>query len=208
MRERCEAISCIHKETRIEELRRLDMIEAETATLAVPVNERDHLVGSTNARVTVVNYGDYQCPGCQKRHRSTEKMARELLDRVRLVYRHFPLVKSHPRALRAAEAAEAAAAQGKFWEMHRQLYLRPDRLRDRDLRSHAKEIKLDLERFDREMAGGIYSDQILRDFYFSLNHGITGTPTTFINGVLYAKSGVELVEAVKAIMEEQRVIEQ
>jgi protein-disulfide isomerase len=127
---------------------------------------------------------------------------------VRLVHRHFPLVKTHPRALRAAEAAEAAAAQGKFWEMHRRLYLRPDKLRDRDLRRHAKEIGLDLERFDREMAGGIYSDQILNDFNFSLNHGITGTPTTFINGVLYAKSGVELVGAVKAIVEEQRVIEQ
>src|SRR6266446_5535538 len=122
------------------------MSEAATATLAVPVNERDHVMGPTNAPVTVVNYGDYQCPGCQQRHRSTEKMARELLDRVRLVHRHFPLVKSHLRALRAAEAAEAAAAQGKFWEMHRRLYLRPDKLSDRDLRRHAKEIELDLER--------------------------------------------------------------
>jgi len=179
------------------------MSEAATATLAVPVNERDHVMGPTNAPVTVVNYGDYQCPGCQKTHRSTEKLARELLDRVRLVHRHFPLVKSHPRALRAAEAAEAAAAQGKFWEMHRLLFLRPNKLRDRDLRGYAKEIGLDLERFDREMASGINADRILKDFYFSLNHGITGTPTTFINGVRYALSGVELVTTVKAIVEEQ-----
>src|SRR5258707_4240039 len=116
------------------------MSEAETVRLAVPVNESDHVMGPTSAPITVVNYGDYQCPGCQKTHRSTEKLARELLDRVRLVHRHFPLVKSHPRALRAAEAAEAAAAQGKFWEMHRLLYLRPNKLRDRDLRRHAKEI--------------------------------------------------------------------
>jgi protein-disulfide isomerase len=184
------------------------MIEAETVTLAAPVNERDHTMGPTNAPVTVVNYGDYQCPGCQETHRSTEKMARELLDTVRLVHRHFPLVKSHPRALHAAEAAEAAAAQGKFWEMHRLLFLRPDKLADRDLRRYAKEIGLDLERFDREMAGGIYADQILKDFYFSLNHGITGTPTTFINGLLYSKSGVELVGTVKAIAEEPRLIEQ
>ena len=184
------------------------MIEAETVTLAAPVNERDHMMGPANARVTVVNYGDYQCPGCHERHRATEKMARELQDTVRLVHRHFPLVKSHPRALRAAEAAEAAAAQGKFWEMHRRLYLRPDKLGDRDLRRHAKEMRLDLERFDREMAGSIYSDQILKDFYFSLNHRITGTPTTFINGVLYSKSGVELLATVKAIVEDQRFIEQ
>ena len=184
------------------------MIEAETVTLAAPVNERDHMMGPANARVTVVNYGDYQCPGCHERHRATEKMARELQDTVRLVHRHFPLVKSHPRALRAAEAAEAAAAQGKFWEMHRLLYLRPDKLEDRDLRRHAKEIGLDLERFDREMAGAIYSDQILKNSYFSVIHGITGTPTTFINGVRYAMSGVELLAAVKAIVGEQRVIKQ
>jgi formate-nitrite transporter family protein len=179
------------------------MSQTDSIMLAVPVNENDHVMGPTSAPVTVVNYGDYQCPGCQKTHRSTEKMARELLDKVRLVHRHFPLVKSHPRALRAAEGAEAAAAQGKFWEMHRRLYLRPDRLRDRDLRGHANEIGLDLERFDREMASGIHADQILKDFHFSLNHGITGTPTTFINGVRYAMSGVGLVATVKAIVEEQ-----
>lgn len=179
------------------------MSQTDSIMLAVPVNENDHVMGPTSAPVTVVNYGDYQCPGCQKTHRSTEKMAREVLDKVRLVHRHFPLLKSHPRALRAAEAAEAAAAQGKFWEMHRRLYLRPDRLRDRDLRGHANEIGLDLERFDREMASGIHADQILKDFHFSLNHGITGTPTTFINGVRYAMSGVGLVATVKAIVEEQ-----
>jgi len=178
------------------------MSQTDSIMLAVPVNERDHVTGPANAPLTVVNYGDYQCPGCQQRHRSAEKMARELLERVRLVHRHFPLVKSHPNALRAAEAAEAAASQGKFWEMHRLLFLRPNKLRDRDLRGYAKEIGLDLERFDREMASGINADRILKDFYFSLNHGITGTPTTFINGVRYALSGVELVTAVKAIVKE------
>ncbi|MCU1266200.1 MAG: formate/nitrite transporter [Acidobacteria bacterium] len=179
------------------------MSQTDSIKLAVPVNERDHVMGPANAAVTLVNYGDYQCPGCQQRHRSTEKMARELLDRVRLVHRHFPLVKSHPRALRAAEAAEAAAAQGKFWEMHRLLYLHPDKLRDRDLHRYGNEVGLDLERFDREMASGIYAEQILKDFSFSLNHGITGTPTTFINGVRYAMSAVELVMAVKACLNER-----
>lgn len=179
------------------------MNQTDSIMLAVPVNESDHVMGPTSAPITVVNYGDYQCPGCQKTHRSTEKMARELLDKVRLVHRHFPLVKSHPRALRAAEAAEAAAAQGKFWEMHRLLYLHPEKLGDRDLRRYGNEVGLDLARFDREMASGIHADQILKDFHFSLNHGITGTPTTFINSVRYAMSGFELVATVRAIVEEQ-----
>jgi protein-disulfide isomerase len=179
------------------------MSQTDSIMLAVPVNENDHVMGPANAPVTVVNYGDYQCPGCQQRHRSTEKMALELLDSVRLVHRHFPLVKSHPRALRAAEAAEAAATQGKFWEMHRLLYLHPDKLGDRDLHRYGSEVGLDLERFDREMASGIHADQILKDFHFSLNHGITGTPTTFINSVRYAMSGFELVATVRAIVEEQ-----
>jgi protein-disulfide isomerase len=179
------------------------MNQTDSIMLAVPVNERDHVMGPMSAPVTVVNYGDYQCPGCQKTHRSTEKMARELLERVRLVHRHFPLVKSHPRALRAAEAAEAAAAQGKFWEMHRLLYLSPNKLGDRDLRRYGNEVGLDLARFDHEMASGIYADRILKDFHFSLNHRITGTPTTFINGVRYAMSGLELVATVRAIVEEQ-----
>lgn len=179
------------------------MNQTDSIMLAVPVNESDHVMGPTSAPITVVNYGDYQCPGCQKTHRSTEKMARELLDKVRLVHRHFPLVKSHPRALRAAEAAEAAAAQGKFWEMHRLLYLHPEKLGDRDLRRYGNEVGLDLARFDREMASSIYADRVLKEFHFSLNHGITGTPTTFINGVRYAMSAVELVASVKAILEEQ-----
>ena len=167
--------------------------------LALPVNERDHVLGPTDAIVTVVNYGDYQCPDCHKRHRAVEKLFDEMVNTVRFVYRHFPLVNVHPRALRAAEAAEAAAAQGKFWEMHRRLYLRPDKLEDRNLRRHAQDVGLDLERFDREMASGVYADQILKDYHNSMTYGITGAPTTFINGQLYSMSGVELVGAVKAI---------
>jgi protein-disulfide isomerase len=178
------------------------MVEADIIRLAEPVSERDHVLGPVNALVTVVTYGDYECPGCQKRQWAMLKMACELVDSVRIVYRHFPLVKVHPRALRAAEAAEAAAAQGKFWAMHRLLYLHPDRLEDKDLRKYAKEVGLDLERFDREMANDTYAEQILRGSYSSLNHGITGTPTSFINGVLHAMSGKELIAEVKAILGE------
>jgi protein-disulfide isomerase len=172
--------------------------------LAIPVNARDHTIGPSDALVTVVNYGDYECPDCRHRHRAVEKMFDQLVDSVRFVYRHFPLVNVHTHALRAAEAAEAAAAQGKFWEMHRQLYDHPDKLEERHLRHYAKQIGLDLNRFDREMAGGIYSAQLLDHYYNSLINGITGAPTTFINGELYAMSGVELLSVVKTILEKNQ----
>ena len=183
------------------------MNEREMNRLAVPVNERDHVLGPANAPVTVVNYADYECPDCQKRHRVIDKMARELLDKVRLVHRHFPLVKVHPHSLRAAEAAEAAGAQGRFWEMSRLLYLNPGKLEDKELRKYAKEIGLDLKRFDDEMSSGLYAEQILKDRYISLVNGITGTPTTFINEVRYAMGGLELIQVVKAIIAGQHTVE-
>jgi len=180
------------------------MSETRILKLTVPVGEKDHAIGPANAVVTVVNYGDYECPDCHKRHREVERVIDELRGSARFVYRHFPLVNVHSNALRAAEAAEAAAAQGKFWEMHRRLYLQPDKLQDRDLHRHAREIGLDLERFDREMASDTYADQIRNAYYNSITHGITGAPTTFINEVLYAMSGIELIATVKAIVADQR----
>ena len=174
------------------------MSEAESEKLWLRIDEHDRVLGPSDAAVTVVNYGDYQCPDCHKRHRATQKMIDELLGTVRFAYRHFPLVKVHPRALSAAEAAEAAAAQGKFWEMHRSLYLSPDKLEDRHLHHYAHAIGLDVERFDDEMANHTYTNQILRYYYDSINNGITGAPTTIINGELYAMSGADLIAAVKA----------
>lgn len=176
------------------------MNDAKRLTLAIPINDRDHAIGPVDASVIVVNYGDYECPDCHHRHREVEKMFNQLVNAVRFVYRHFPLINAHPRALRAAEAAEAAAAQGKFWEMHRNLYTQPDKLEERHLRRYAKEVGLDLDRFDREMAAGSYTEQILNDYYNSVNYGITGAPTTFINGELYAMSGVNLLSTVKGML--------
>jgi len=181
----------------------LSMSETKILKLTVPVGEKDHAIGPANAVVTVVNYGDYECPDCRRRHREVEKMFDELLHSVRFVYRHFPLVNVHPNSLRAAEAAEAAAAQDKFWDMHRRLYLHPDKLQDRDLHRHAREIGLNLERFDREMASDTYADQIRNAYYNSIVNGITGAPTTFINDKFYAMSGVELLATVKAIVADQ-----
>ena len=167
------------------------------------MNDRDHVIGPADAPVTVVNYGDYECPDCHHRHRQVEKLVDKLSNRARFVYRHFPLIKVHPNALRAAEAAEAAAAQDKFWEMHRHLYGNPGKLSDRDLHRYAREIGLDLDRFDREMSGSLYADQILNDYHHSMIYGISGAPTTFINGRLYAMSGPELLGVAKSILEGQ-----
>ena len=172
----------------------------ETLKLVVPVDERDHTLGPADASVTVVNYGDYQCPDCHRSHKEIQRMIDELTDSVRFVYRHFPLIKTHPRALKAAEAAESAGAQGKFWEMHRLLYLSPDKLDDKDLRRHAHKIGLELERFDREMASSMYADRIMKDYYNSLVSGISGTPTTFINSTPYAMGGTQLLATVKAMV--------
>jgi len=178
------------------------MKEAKASMLAVPVNEQDHVMGSMKPLVTVVTYGDYECPDCSRRHHTVEKAFDKVLNSVRFVYRHFPLVQVHPRALRAAEAAEAAAAQDKFWEMHRLLYSHSNRLSDADLRWYARRIGLNLERFDREMASGTYADQISEDYYNSIINGITGTPTSFINDVLCPKSDVELLAAVIKIIKD------
>lgn len=124
-----------------------------------------------------------------------------LRGRVRFVYRHFPLLRVHPRALRAAEAAEAAAAQGKFWQMHRLLYSHPNKLSDLELRRYARTIGLELGRFDREMTSGVYADQIKKHCYDSIINGISGAPTTFVNGVLFAMSGSELLTEVMSIAE-------
>jgi len=169
--------------------------------LPIPINERDHVIGLPNAPIIVVNYGDYECPDCHRRHREVEKMFDQLVNSIRFVYRHFPLVNVHPRALRAAEAAEAAAAQGKFWDMHRHLYSSPDKLEDRHLHRYAKEIGLDVDKFEHEISAGTYTKQILNDYHNGINYGITGAPTTFINGELYAMSGVNLLSRVKTMLE-------
>jgi protein-disulfide isomerase len=166
-------------------------------SLAVPVNERDHVLGAPNAPVTVVQYGDYESPDCRKVHQAIERMIQPLLNKVRLVYRHFPVVDVHPHALRAAEAAEAAAAQDKFWEMHTLLYLNTESLKDNDLYEYAKKIALDLERFDSEMGSSVYVWQILKDRDLSITNGISGAPTFFVNDRLWAMIALDLVDAIK-----------
>jgi Na+/H+ antiporter NhaA len=144
--------------------------------------ERDHIRGPNDAPVTLVEYGDYQCPYCGK----AEPVVRELLDNfgddLRYVWRHLPLNDVHPDAQNAAEAAEAAAAQGAFWEMHDKLIHHQDRLGAPDPEGYAAELGLDVERFRDEMRRRVYAPRVAEDVASADESGVAGTPGFFING--------------------------
>jgi protein-disulfide isomerase len=156
------------------------------ATLTAPVDaERDHTQGPADAPVTLVEYGDYECPYCGRAHPIVKEVQERLGDRLRFVFRNFPITTSHPRAEQAAEAAEAAGAQGRFWEMHDLIYENQPRLSDGDLRDYADQVGLDIERFDRELADHAYAERVREDFMSGVRSGVNGTPTFFINGARY-----------------------
>jgi len=168
------------------------------ALLTIPVSERDHTQGPADAKVTMVEYGDYQCPHCRLVYYNIKELQARLGDRLRYVYRHLPIAGSHPEAQLAAEAVEAAGAQGKFWEMHDQLYGHPD-LDRAHIMAYAEKIGLDMERFRQEIEDRVYRDKVQEDFDSGLRSGANGTPTFFINGERYdgawdTESLLELVE--------------
>jgi len=143
--------------------------------------ERDHIRGSADARVTLVEYGDFECPYCGR----AESVIRELLSDfgdVRYVWRHLPLADVHPHAQRAAEAAEAAAEQGAFWEMHDLLFQHQDALRPSDLEGYARSLGLDAERFNEELRTHDYAARVADDVDSADLSGVSGTPTFFVNG--------------------------
>jgi protein-disulfide isomerase len=153
------------------------------AVLATPVTEdRDHIQGPADAAVTLVEYGDYECPYCGAAYPIIKDVQARMGERLRFVFRNFPITTSHPHAEQAAEAAEAAAAQGRFWEMHDLLFENQKRLRDEDLRAYAERIGLDLERFDKELAEDVHAPRVREDFMSGVRSGVNGTPTFFING--------------------------
>ncbi len=151
-------------------------------TLTPPVGPADHVVGPPNAPVTFVEYGDYECPYCGMAHPVVKQIIRQLGDGLRFAFRHFPLTRVHPHAERAAEAAEAAGAQGKFWQMHNLLFENQDALEDEDLLAYASALGLDLRRFALELENGVHTAKVRADFLSGVRSGVNGTPTFFING--------------------------
>jgi protein-disulfide isomerase len=143
------------------------------------------ILGQVHAPITVLEYGDFECPYCAMAAPELDALVASNPDLVRLVYRHFPLQVIHPHALRAAEASEAAGAQGKFWEMHRMLFGHQDALDDDSLRWYAQATGLDPARFDRDLIAHAYLDDARYDFRKGIQDGVNGTPTIFIAGRRY-----------------------
>jgi protein-disulfide isomerase len=158
------------------------------ATLTVPVTEGDHIDGPADAAVTLVEYGDYECPYCGAAYPIVKEIQQRMGDRLRFVFRNFPISTSHPHAEQAAEAAEAAAAQDKFWQMHDVLYENQRRLDDPALHGYAEQAGLDVERFDREMAEHVHAARVREDFMSGVRSGVNGTPSFYINGVRHDDS--------------------
>lgn len=157
--------------------------ETGTARLVLPVSDRDHILGPETASVTLVEYGDYECPYCGLAYPIVKELLRRLGDQLRFVFRNFPLTQVHPHAEHAAQAAEAAGRQGKFWEMHDYLFEHQDALDDAHLAQYAIDLNLDLPRFEQDFGDPAIIEHIREDVLSGIRSGVNGTPTFFINGV-------------------------
>jgi protein-disulfide isomerase len=170
------------------------------ASLRVPVTKTDHIQGNENAPVTLVEYGDYECPHCGHAHGIIKKLQRHFGDRLRFVYRNFPLTQIHPMAEPAAEAAEFAAAHQKFWEMHDAIYADQDDLSMPVLGELAKELGLSDSDLATSLSEHEFLPRIKEDFMGGVRSGVNGTPTFFINGERHEGSFEfkDMVEAIDA----------
>ena len=153
--------------------------------LSPPVGAADHVVGAADARVVLVEYGDFQCQYCGMAYPILERIRRRLGGELRFVFRHFPLHQIHPEARHAAEAAESAGAQGKFWEMHDTIFQNQGALDDASLVHYAKLIGIDADAVARDLATGAWTKRVRDDFRSGVRSGVNGTPTFFVNGRRY-----------------------
>jgi len=174
----------------------------ESATLTPPVSARDHTEGPADAPMTLLEYGDYQCPYCGAAHPVVKRLQRALGRRLRFVFRNFPLTQAHPYAMIAAEAAEAAALQEKFWEMHDFIYDHQDDLEPDVLPAWAQRVGLDLEGFGTAIRQGEGTKRIKEDRLSGIRSGVNGTPCFFINGTRH--DGSADYESLTAALEEQQ----
>ncbi|AWH55069.1 disulfide bond formation protein DsbA [Stenotrophomonas sp. ESTM1D_MKCIP4_1] len=152
--------------------------------LSIPVSDADHSDGPQDAPITLVEYGDYQCPYCGEAYPVLKAVQKAMGNRMRLVFRNFPITEIHPHALAAARFAEAAAEVGLFWQAHDLLYQRQNALSDEDLCAYARELGLDSALLDAA-SNGAFDARIERDFMGGVRSGVNGTPCLFINGVRY-----------------------
>ncbi|HEV8062614.1 MAG TPA: DsbA family protein [Gemmataceae bacterium] len=175
------------------------MSHTPATRLTIPVGAHDHVQGSEKAAVTLLEYGDYECPYCGAALPVVKEVQQRLGAALRFVFRHFPLSMAHPHAQQAAEAAEAADTQGQFWEMHDLMFENQDALDDKNLAHFAKALGLDSAQFIGELTDHVHAARVRQDFMSGVRSGVNGTPTFFINGSRYVGSyDVEsLLEAIE-----------
>jgi protein-disulfide isomerase len=160
-------------------------MSAHAPDLVAPITPHDHVRGPTDAPVQLVIYGDFECGYCGQTHLILQAILDKMGDQVCIVFRHFPLTDKHPHAEHAAEAAEAAGAQRRFWEMHDMMFENQDALDDDDLLAYAGELGVDTDRFADEIVSGAHTDRIRHNRATGMKSGVDGTPTIFINGARY-----------------------
>jgi protein-disulfide isomerase len=160
--------------------------------------DRDHILGRADAPVTLVEFGDFECPFCARSYPAVQAIRRQLGDQLRFVFRHFPRPE-HPHARHAAEASEAASAQGQFWQMHDMLFESQRALEDKDLVGYAAAIGLDVGRFEHDLTTHVYLERVHADVKSAARSGAHGTPTFFINGVKHegADTFDDLMDAIR-----------
>ncbi len=154
------------------------------ATLAVPPQPDDHALGPLHAPVTLIEYGDFECPSCKVAVGTPKLLLERFPNKIRFIFRHFPLEEAHPHALRAAEASEAAAAQGRFWPMHDLLFEHQPHLGEADLKRCAVSAGLDVARFEAEMAQHLYLQRVREQAEGGRRCHLRATPTFFLDGVV------------------------
>ena len=150
--------------------------------LTEPMTNADHHVGPADARVVVVEYGDFECPNCKQAAPAVEMLLKRFEGRVCFAYRHYPLEDVHRHALQAAEAAECAGAQDRFWEMHALLFENQQALEIAHLRAYAQRLGLDMERYEREMVEHVHLERVRRNIDTGHKSGVRATPGFFVNG--------------------------
>jgi protein-disulfide isomerase len=155
----------------------------DATLLLLPINDGDHVHGPASAEYTLVEYGDYECPDCGRLFGIIGDLQATLGQRLRIVYRHYPLSGIHPHAQEAGEAAEAAGAQGRFWEMHDLLFQNQNALKHKNLLAYAERLSLDMDQFRGDLKGEVYQDRVREDFRRGVQNGVYGTPGLFLNGV-------------------------
>jgi protein-disulfide isomerase len=149
----------------------------------LPLRQDDHVQGGSDPEITMVEYADYECSDCGEAYRVIKRIESEMGARLRFVFRHFPYSRLHPHAELAAQAAESAGEQGRFWEMHDLLFENQQALEFEDLMRYGEELSLDLERFKDDLKTEKYLERVRADFRSGVQNGVFGTPTIFLDGI-------------------------